>query len=274
MARSFRFASVALVSLGALALCTPVRAQPGPGFGPGFGGPGPGFAMFGGGPGASLSSQYGRLLNAPTVQKELNLTEDQQAKIKEIRDKGRAAGRELFSGMRDWSEEERRTKMEEIGKKSQAQAEENALLPKQLERLKGIALQAAGVQALNDKQVQQDLKLEDYQTAAIRVIGARSGKKIRELFTGGGDPQTAGSKIEEIRKESEKQTVDLLTDDQKASLERMKGDKLEVPAAPAAVVRVAMARADATSEERLENGNHFRPSAILPASSAATAIPR
>jgi len=236
MTRSFRFASIALVSLGALALCTAVWAQPGPGPGPGFGGPGPGFGMFGGGPGASLSAQYGGLLNAPTVQKELNLADDQKAKIKEAGAKAQAAMRELFSGMRDLSEEERRVKMEEAGKKMQTQAEEtktaieNALLPNQLQRLKGIALQVVGVQALNDKQVQGDLKLEDYQTAAIRVIGERSSRKIRELFTGGGDPQTVGAKIQEIRKDSEKRMMDLLTDDQKASLEKMKGGNLEIPA--------------------------------------------
>ncbi len=85
MTRSLRFGSIVLMSLGGLALCTAGWAQPGPG-GPRPGGPG--FGMFGGGPGGgSLSMMYGFLLNAPTVQKELELVDDQKAKIKEAQDK-------------------------------------------------------------------------------------------------------------------------------------------------------------------------------------------
>jgi len=195
--------------------------------------------MFGGGPGGgSLSSQYGRLLNAPTVQKELQLTEDQIAKIKEMGEKSQAAMREMFSGMRDMremSDAERQARMKESGTKMQALQEatkkaiEGVLSPPQLERLKGIALQSMGVQALYDKQVQQDLKLEEYQAAAIRVIRERSGKKTRELFAGGGDPKTFGEKTQEIGKEAEKQIMEVLTSEQRDLLEKMKGAKLEIP---------------------------------------------
>jgi len=244
MAGLSRLALIVLVPVAALALCIPVWAQPGPGggskpggFGPGFGmfGAGPGFGMFGGGPGASLSAQYERLLNAPTVQKELNLSEEQSAKIKAAVEKTRTGMSEWFSGMRDWSEEERQAKMEEAGKKMQAQALqtrraiEEALLPRQLERLRGIALQVMGVQALGDKEVQRDLKLESFQSAAIRVIGERSAKKTRELFGAGEDRDTLRTKMEEIRKSAEKQTMDVLSDEQKALLEKMKGGKLEIP---------------------------------------------
>lgn len=231
MSRSIRFVAIAFASLAALGLCTSAWAQPGPG-----GGPRPGFGMFGGGSGASVSMLYGPLLNVPTVQKELDLLDDQKAEIKPASDKAQAAMRESFSGMRDLSQEERRAKMEEIGKKVQAQAEEmkktieHTLLPNQLKRLKGIALQVAGVRALNDKEVQQDLKLSEDQTAKIKSIGEDSMKKVRELFSDGGDRQTAGPKIQELRKDSEKQIMDVLSDDQKASLEKMKGDKLEIPA--------------------------------------------
>ena len=227
-----RFWTVLLsfVVAAAVALCTSAWAQPGPG-----GGPGPGFGMFGGGSGASLSMMYGPLLNVPAVQKDLDLLDDQKAEIKPAGEKAQAAMRELFSGMRDLSQEERRAKMEEIGKKMQAQAEEmkktieHTLLPDQLKRLKGIALQVAGVRALDDKEVQQDLKFSDEQTAKIKSIGEDSMKKIRELFSEGGDRQTMGPKIQELRKDSEKQIMDVLSDDQKASLEKMKGDKLEIP---------------------------------------------
>ncbi len=185
MVRSMRFAWIVLVSLGLLALSTAAWAQP----------PGPGFGMFGGGPGASVSMQYGRLLNTPTVQKDLELVDDQKTKIKEAADKAQAAMREIFMGMRDLSQEERQAKMEEIGKKMQTQQDdlkkviESTLLPNQLKRLKEIALQVAGVQALNDKQVQEDLKLTSEQVAKIKTIGEDSAKKIRDLFSEGADPR-------------------------------------------------------------------------------------
>jgi hypothetical protein len=197
-----------------------------------------GFGMAGGGGGISVSSQYGRLLNAPTVQKELKLSEEQIAKIREAGDKAQAAMRDMFSGMgnsRELSAEERRAMAVESGKKMQAQQEETkkaieaVLQPTQLERLKGIALQTSGVQSLNDKQIQQELKLEEYQTAAIRLIGDRSGKKTRELYGRGADFQAAGAKMQELRTEAEKQIMDVLTDEQKALLDKMKGDKLEIP---------------------------------------------
>ncbi len=248
MARSMlRFAAIALASLGwftwgAAALAQP--GQPNPFGEPKPGGPGPGFGMFGG-PGfgmfgagfarASVSGQYERLLNMPSVQKELNLTDDQKAKIREIGDKGRSAMRDLFSSMRDVREEDRKAKAEEMGKKMQAQGEETrkaveaVLQLNQRERLRGIAIQTLGVQALHDKEVQQDLKLEDFQIAAIRVLDERAGRKTRELFAPGSDPKTIGEKSKELRTETDKRIMRLLSEEQIAALEKLKGAKFEIP---------------------------------------------
>lgn len=198
--------------------------------------------MMGGGPGGgSIAGQYARLLSSPTVQKELELVDDQKAKIAEAGQKAQTAMRQMFSGMRDLSEEERRAKMQEMGRKMAAQAEESRkaieeiLLPHQLERLKGIALQVAGVQALTDKEIQQDLKLTEEQIAKIKSILEEAGKKMRELFGQGErgerpDFRTIGPKMQEIRKDTEKQLLEVLTEDQKAQLEKMKGEKVEIPA--------------------------------------------
>ena len=82
MMRSLRIVSIAVVSLAALALCDTAWAQPGPGGG------GRGFGRM---PRPSLSMMYGMLLNSPTVQKDLDLVDDQKAKIKEINDKASTA---------------------------------------------------------------------------------------------------------------------------------------------------------------------------------------
>ena len=108
MVRLMRFASIAFVMLGMLVLCTAAMAQPGPGMGMG---------MFGGQQ-ASLSMQYGRLLNSPTVLKELELVDDQKAKITEANGNMRQSMQEVFSGMQppspDMTPEERQKSMDEM----------------------------------------------------------------------------------------------------------------------------------------------------------------
>lgn len=228
MTRFLRFASVATLTVAAVALCSSANAQQGrPGGGR------PGFGMFGG-ENASLTMMYGFLLNSPTVQKELDLIDDQQAEIKAANEKSRTAMRELFSGMRDLNEEQRRAKMEELGKKMQAQAEEmsatikKTLLPAQLKRLREIAIQVAGTRALSDKDVQQELKLSADQTTKIKAVGEETQKKVRDLF-GGGDRQDVRSKMQDLRKDAEKKVMDVLSADQKAAFEKLQGKKVEIP---------------------------------------------
>lgn len=253
MSRMFRVTAMAVVLLVSLAFCVEAWAQPGPGGpprGPRPGGPGfGGFGMMGGGPGGafSLSSMYGFLLNVPAVQKELELIDEQKAKLKELSEKTQAAMREMFSGMgnmRDMSEEERRSKFEEMRKKGEAQAEktrkaiEEILLPHQMERLKGIALQRAGVGALNDKEIQKDLKMTEEQVAKLKSIGEEAAKKMQEMFAGMRDlsPEERqakfaemGQKMQEARKETESKLMNVLTAEQKDLLEKMKGEKLDIP---------------------------------------------
>jgi Spy/CpxP family protein refolding chaperone len=231
MFRSFRIVLIAFVSLAAFALTDTAWAQPGPG--------GPG-RMFGRNFNPSLSMMYSMLLNSPTVQKDLDLVDEQKAKLKEATDKARATRREMMSGMGDMSDltdKERRAKWEEMGKKMQAQGEkdnkivEGILLPDQLKRLKEIAVQRAGVMALSDKDIQKQLKLSDDQVAKIKSIGEDAMKKMGELFAAGpgGDRDTMRKKMDEMRKETEKKVVDVLTADQKTSFEKMKGKTLKIP---------------------------------------------
>ena len=57
------------------------------------------------------------------------------------------------------------------------------------------------------------------------------GKKIQALFAeANGDFQSLRPKMQEIRQDTEKQLTGVLTDAQKASLEKMKGEKLDIPA--------------------------------------------
>lgn len=234
MMRSLRIVSIALVSLAAIALVNTAWAQPGPG------GPrGPGFGRM---PRMSLNMMYGMLLNSKTVQKDLDLVDDQKTKIKEINDKADAARGELFSGMRDLSQEERQArfaKMPEIAEKT-AKEIEGVLLPAQLTRLKGIAVQRMGVMALGDKGIQKDLKLTDEQASKIKAIGEEMMKKWTEKMPNRWDPNAtpeerrkAGEEMrkvgEELRAEGEKKAMEVLTAEQKTAFEKLKGKELKIP---------------------------------------------
>ena len=196
--------------------------------------------MFGGGA-ASLSMQYGRLLMIPTVQKELELVDDQKTKISDASQTMRDSMQEAFSGMQpptpDMTPEEQQKAREEMQKKMQPiqdkfqKAVEGILLPNQAKRLKEIALQVAGTAALSDKQVQDDLKLSSDQVVKIKTINEDMGKKIQALFAeANGDFQSLRPKMQEIRQDTEKQLTGVLTDAQKAALEKMKGPTLDIPA--------------------------------------------
>ena len=223
MTRSSHFALIAFVSLEAILLASTAWAQPGgggPGGPPGGGRGGPGFGMgggFGGGGfmmggmgGGSVSSQFDRLLNSASVRKEVNVSDEDRTKIREATEKVNAKIRAMYA--------------EELTK-----AFEETLRPEQFKRLKGIALQQAGVQALNDPQLQKELKMTDEQVAKLKAIGEDSGEKTRELFSGDVDRETIGEKMQSIREDAEKQMTALLTDDQTASLEKMMGDDFKIP---------------------------------------------
>ena len=207
MVRMFRFAPIVGTLLAVLVLSTAAIAQQGPDRGPPEGGRPPGGpppgspGMFGGPGGGSLASMYGRLLRSPTMQKELGITEAQKARIDEVSQKARDGMRELFSGMRDLSEDQRQAKSAEIAKQMQARMEENSkamesiLQPSQFQRLRGIALQAAGIQAFADKQLQKDLKLSEDQILEINLINENVGKEMRTLFSSRGDREKMREKM-------------------------------------------------------------------------------
>jgi hypothetical protein len=196
MTLSTRLFSVALVTLAAITLSPAAWAQPGPGGPPpGPGGPGMPF----GGPfmGAMFGSPYA-LLAADSVAKEVELTDDQKAKIKTINEKAQADTRAAFEDLRDLEPEERQKKMGDLREKMESQrketnkAIEGVLLDHQVKRLKEIFIQIRGEQALRDPEVQESLGLSQDQKNKIRSI------------------------------------LEILNDDQKAAFEKMKGDKFDV----------------------------------------------
>jgi len=238
MARSFRFAAFGLALMTIAALCSSAgSAQPPPGgrrpMGFGFGGMG---GM--GGMAQSPSAMWSMLLRSEKVQKELELVDDQKAKLKEVGEKAMARMREAFSGggdFRNMSDEQRRARMAEFQKKGQELAEQTkkdiaeVLLPHQVERLDQIALQVLGVQALADKEVQESLGLTEDQKQQMQKAREEVGEKIRAMFAPGAErPENPGERMQSLRKEAEEKVSAVLTAEQKEKFEKKKGPKFDV----------------------------------------------
>jgi Spy/CpxP family protein refolding chaperone len=195
---------------------------PGPG-GPGFGGPGGPGGFFGGG------GLLG-LLARDEVQQEIQLVDEQKDKIRtiteDIRSKAGNQLRDMFSQMRDLSDEERqarfgeiRTKIEAINSDAEKQLAKE-LLPHQLERLKQIDLQTKlryrGADALTSGDIAKTLNLTDEQRDKLEK---RAAEVQQELQT----------QIRQLQADARKKMLDVLTADQRAQLEKLMGQQFDMP---------------------------------------------
>lgn len=228
------------------------RGQGGPGgFGGGFGGPG-GFGGGGPGGGQNRNSRL-MLVGLEAVQKELEVSDEQLASLKTIRDEATSQMRgqfEGFRGLRDLPEEERKTKLDELRKSAEENAKKmqeklaeiekkalDVLLPPQRDRLEQISIQVRGISALQDEEVAKKLGISEEQKSKMTTIRDESRKKMEGLFARGEGAERPSreefqKRMEEAqaaRKTTESDTLNVLTDDQKAQFEKMKGEKFEMP---------------------------------------------
>lgn len=172
---------------------------------------GRGFGGFGGG---TLF-----LLTQKSVQEELKLSDEQVKKATELQEKQR----EAFQGLRDLSQEERRTKMQEMTK-TQNEAIAKLLKPEQLKRAKQIALQQQvrfGIGfALNNEEVAKSLKISDEQREKIREIQRNAFEEMRDL----GRDEEGAKKRQEIMKATNEKVDGVLTAEQKTKLKELQGE--------------------------------------------------
>jgi len=242
------FAAVALMCLAGSALAQ----RPGGGR-PGGGG-------FGGGFGTSRLS----LASLEAVQKELGLEPAQIEAIQKLRDelrpmreggkgrpggKGKAKAPEALNQVpADWFFVQAQAQpgqrgqftpeqLEEFRKQAAERAKQEKtklaeiLLPNQMKRLNEIYIQQLGTRALDDEDVAGELKITAEQKTSIAKVREESQAKMRELFTAGagGDREAARTKMAEMRKASDEKILAVLTADQKAKLEELKGKPFELP---------------------------------------------
>ncbi len=191
------------------------QAQPqrGPGSGPGaFGGPG---VFFGGLGGGGLAD----ILRREDVRKELELLDDQVAQLQKLAEGRREKMRDLFSGLRDVPQEDRRVKMRELIQKSQQDLEAEigkVLLPHQMKRAKQLEtqLRMQGGRGMLSDQVGQDLGLTEDQQEKLRAKAEQLQEEVRK-------------KLAEMRAQAQNELLQLLTPAQQAKWKEMVGEPFE-----------------------------------------------
>ena len=97
----------------------------------------------------------------------------------------------------------------------------------QQKRLMGIAIQVNGAGAVVDPAVAKELNLTDDQKKQLAEVRQKNMEALRDAFQGGRD-QGGREKIQELRDEANKKMMAVLTSDQQAQLESLKGDKVDI----------------------------------------------
>ena len=222
MMRTYKFQITtlgAVVCMLAMAASTVVAQAPG---GPrgqrGPGGRGPG------GFGRGGAGMMGLLLGSPAVQEEIKLTEDQKTKLEDLRSefrpqrgqgggqRGAQGGQRGNRGARGAEFAKRREEMEKKVK--------GILNEEQVTRVQQIARQLAGPAAImQDKKLAKELDVTEDQKAAMRKVMEGQREAMRDLFAavqdGAVSRQEMRGKFEELRKETEKKALGVLSSEQK-----------------------------------------------------------
>ena len=166
------------------------------------------------------------LLRNDQVRKELELVDDQVQKLEKLGEEFRNQMREMFSGLRDLDESERRAKFEEIRGKMQTEGEamqakiDEILLPHQRDRLNQIRLQMqlrrSGTSgALSSDRVADALGLSDDQKTRLREVQEKVDRELRE-------------KVEQLREEGRNEILEVLTAEQRSKWQELVGDQFEL----------------------------------------------
>ena len=164
------------------------------------------------------------------VRAEIELVEEQEAELRamqeEIRDEMRGRMQEVFAGMRDLSQEERRERMEDVRAEMElirADVEErvgSVLMPHQMERLQQLQLQqqlqSGGSGALTRGRLADELGITEQQQEEMRAKAAEAQATLQ-------------AKIAELRREAREEVLSVLTSDQRARLDAMTGEAFDFP---------------------------------------------
>ncbi len=221
-----------ITAVAVLCMSTVAWAQPRGGFG-GPGGFGGGFGFGGGLLG---------LARLEAVQKEIGAGSDQISAIQKLGEelRGERGGnpggeRPNFQNMSAEEREKLFAEMRARGEKQAATAHAKLaeiLKPQQISRLEEISLQVRGTTALADPKVAEKLKLSDEQKSKLKEVTSANMEvmrsKMQELGQDG-NREGLREKMQELRKQGEAKVLAVLTTEQKATLDKLKGKAFQIP---------------------------------------------
>lgn len=199
------------------------------GRGGGFGFPGGG--SFGrGGRGGGLLGMLGR----ESVQTELKLTDAQKTQIEELQERLRSEGpsrSDLFSRLRDASDEERQAMFEQMraDREEQQKKAETELKPilseTQFTRLRQISWHEAGSHALLQDDVVTSLKLTDEQKKSIQAVfdGQEEQRRAQSEQTRDLSREERQQLFDDLRQKAEQEALAALTPEQKQKWNELLG---------------------------------------------------
>ncbi len=201
---------VGLLALVAILVATPLMAQR----------QGRGRGGFGGGV-SKLA-----LVQAEPVQKELEIVADQKEQLAKIAEESRG-GRGQRGGFDPNASDEERAKARE---EAQARAREidkkvdAVLVGPQKTRLNEIYIQALGTAALSNEEIAKELGID--KATQEKIADARQ-EAMRAAFQGGGGGGFDREAFAKARTEADEKALSMLSADQKAKFEKMKGKKVD-----------------------------------------------
>jgi Spy/CpxP family protein refolding chaperone len=180
-----------------------------------------------------------QLIQSDQVKKELGLTDEQITKIKEMEGSLRQeiAAKEAALQLKGLDPKQKEEKLksaakdiDDLTKKSRAKAGE-ILKPEQIKRIKEIMLQVYGWSVLTRNDYKDDLKLTAEQDKQLDTIQEQMSSQMRSGWTvptGDKAEETLSAnrrKMDAIMKASNAQALKVLTPEQTAKLETLKGAK-------------------------------------------------
>ena len=204
-----------------------------------------GRSMFGGG-GGNVSEVS--LLSMDKVldhlQADYELSDDAKKEIlanaQDAQDELQEERRAMFGDFQNMEPDEREAAMEELQEITKDintdtfRTIKKQLNKKQLGRLNELKIQRMGVAALHDAVIQEMLEFDDEQVDKMKNVQKQNEEKQREMFedlrSGGGfDRDAIRESMTELQDSNKKNAMDCLTDEQKKSFEKMKGEEFEFP---------------------------------------------
>ena len=185
------------------------------------------------------------LLQNPQVKKELNMTQEQSAKLQQIRSKQKEESHQTFSnldfGQLDANQREQKLSemSEQLQKKARATQKEvtSIFKPEQLQRFKEITLQLYGWGLLTSNQFIKELQITPQQQQQLVDLHKQT---LRQASMNWPTPVNNTPEAQQVAREAYRQKMDLitrqsnqqalviLTPEQQKTLETLKGKKFEL----------------------------------------------